>query len=263
MLDVMALTETKMIKHEAIYSSISKKKWKSFSTDAIETKSGETLGRKGGVTILIKEYLAEHTVILQTGIEGYLVAIKIRLPKAVRALVIVASYNPPNGLDDRNHILREVAERVKEIKEEHSRGMLVWMGDMNMHIGDVAAYRGMDGPTNLDMHHAFDAKRSERSEMLLRDLISTKGGMEVMNGKQGKGSQQTVRHGGIRDLIIINKEAKSAHLLTVPIPESMRQKFAWGGHEKDKIRTRHIPVITILNIKRHKQTKASYKHHSI
>ena len=56
-----------------------------------------------------------------------------------------------------------------------------------------------------------------------------------MNGKQGKGSQQIVRHGGIRDLVIINKETKSAHLLTIPLPESMRQKFAWGGHEKDKI----------------------------
>ena len=48
------------------------------------------------------------------------------------------------------------------------------MGDMNVHIGDVAAYRGMGGLTNLDMHHDFDAKRSGRSEMLLRDLISAK-----------------------------------------------------------------------------------------
>ena len=68
------------------------------------------------MSILIKEYLAEHTMRLQTGIGRYLVAIKIRLPKAMRALVIVASYNPPNGLDDRNHIPRIIAEKVKKIK---------------------------------------------------------------------------------------------------------------------------------------------------
>ena len=85
------------------------------------------------MTILIKEYLAEHTMRLQTGIGRYLVAIKIRLPKAMRALVIVASYNPPNGLDHRNHIPRSIAEKLKEIKEEGSGDMLVWMGDMNIH----------------------------------------------------------------------------------------------------------------------------------
>ena len=52
--------------------------------------------------------------------------------------------------------------------------------------------QGMNGSTNLDVHHDFDEKKSGRSEKLLRDLTSTKGGMEVMNARQGQGSQRTV-----------------------------------------------------------------------
>ena len=60
----------------------------------------------------------------------------------MRALVIISSYNPPNGLNDGNHILRNIAEKVKQIKKEHSGDMLVWIGDINIHIGDVATHRG-------------------------------------------------------------------------------------------------------------------------
>ena len=105
--------------------------------------------------------------------------------------------------------------------------------------------------------------KSGRSETLLQDLISAKGGMEVMNGIQGQGSQRMVRDGGIRDLVTINKGAKEAHLLTVALPEKMRQKLARGGSAKDKIRTRHIPVLMVFNIRWQKQEKVSYKHHSI
>ena len=83
----------------------------------------------------------------------------------------------------------------------------------------MAKHRGMDENTNLDMHHNFNDKKSGRDETLLKDLMSTKGGMEVMNSIQGQGSQQTVRDGGIRDLVTINKEAKEAHLLTVALPK--------------------------------------------
>ena len=221
-LDMMALTETKMVEHEEIYPSISTRQWEIFATNAIETQTGGILGRKGGVTILVKEYLAEHTMTLQPGIEGYLVAIKIRLPKAMRALVIIASYNPPNRPDDGNYTLRNIAEKIKQIKNEHNGDILVWIGDMNIHIGDVATHRGMDGSTNLDAHHDFDEKKSGRSEKLLRDLTSTKGGMEVMNNRQGQGKQRMIRNGGICDLVIINKEAKDMHQLTVALPEKMR-----------------------------------------
>ena len=63
--------------------------------------------------------------------------------------------------------------------------MLVWTGDMNIHIGDVTMHKGMDGCNNPDTHHDFNEKKSERSNILLRDLILTEGGMEVMNGRQG------------------------------------------------------------------------------
>ena len=51
--------------------------------------------------------------------------------------------------------------------------------------------------------------------------------------------------------------------MTVALTETMKQEFAWRGDAKNKIRTRHIPVITVLNIRMQKQEKASHKHHSI
>lgn len=223
-LDIMALTEKKMVEHEEIYSSISTRKRESFATKAKKTQTRGTLGKKGGVAILVKEYLAEHTVKIEAGVKGYLVAIQIRLPKAMSALIIIASYNSPNRLDDGDRILRSIAEKVKEIKESHSGDMLVWAGDMHIHIGDMTAYKGMDGSVNLDAHHDFDAKRSGRSKKLRGNLISTKGEMKVMNGRQGEGSQRTVRDGGIHNLMIITENIKSAYQLTVALPETIMQK---------------------------------------
>ena len=75
-LDSIALTETKMVKHEVIYPLISIRRWKVFATKAIETQTEGTPGRKGRLAILVNEYPAEHTIKLEEGIKATLLPYK-------------------------------------------------------------------------------------------------------------------------------------------------------------------------------------------